>query len=174
MRLPASLWSGTRTCSATRWRRTGRVSHQRTCGPSSARVRRRSRGHRLCWARTSIGGKHNGRHPPVAVPVATQRAPTPMSCSPFQPLVLGPTGKLPLLQLEAEGAEALKAKGLDCLNIFLMPPSQEAHEERVRRWLTETDEEVAARQVGPLRGRGQQAAAIANMALHQHRRDVPS
>jgi guanylate kinase len=59
-----------------------------------------------------------------------------------------PAGKLPLLQLEAEGAEALKAKGVDCLAVFLMPPSQEVHEARVRRWLAESDTDIAARQVG--------------------------
>jgi hypothetical protein len=59
-----------------------------------------------------------------------------------------PAGKLPLLQLEAEGAEALKARGADCLTVFLAPPSQDVHEARVRRWLAESDEEIAARQVG--------------------------
>ena len=57
------------------------------------------------------------------------------------------TGKLPLIEQEAEGAEALKARGVDCLTIFLMPTSQEAHEARVRAWLTESDDEIAARQV---------------------------
>lgn len=56
-------------------------------------------------------------------------------------------GKLPLLELEAEGAEALKAKGVDCLTIFLAPPSEEVFDSRLRAWLTESDEEIAARQV---------------------------
>jgi len=50
--------------------------------------------------------------------------------------------------LEAEGVEALKARGVDCLTIFLLPPSQEVFEARLRSWLTESDGEIAARQVG--------------------------
>lgn len=56
-------------------------------------------------------------------------------------------GKLPLLELEAEGAEAIKlGKGVDCLTVFLAPPSLELHEQRLRDWATESDEEIAERQ----------------------------
>jgi guanylate kinase len=57
-------------------------------------------------------------------------------------------GKLPLLELEAEDAEALKARGVDCLTIFLMPASCEAYERRLRAWMTLSDAEIEARQVG--------------------------
>lgn len=66
------------------------------------------------------------------------------------------TGKLPLIELEAEGAEALRARGADCLAIFLMPPSQAAFEARLRGWLAEGEADIAARQVG-LRARRQPA-----------------
>jgi guanylate kinase len=56
-------------------------------------------------------------------------------------------GKLPLLELEAEGAEAIKmGRGVDCLTVFLAPPSLELHEQRLKDWATESDEEVAERQ----------------------------
>jgi hypothetical protein len=56
-------------------------------------------------------------------------------------------GKLPLLELEAEGAEAIKlGRGVDCLTVFLAPPSLELHEQRLRDWATESDEEIAERQ----------------------------
>lgn len=61
--------------------------------------------------------------------------------------LLLPTGKLPLMELEAEGAEAIKLlKGVDCLTIFLAPPSIDAHEQRLKQWATESDEEIAERQ----------------------------
>eukprot|EP00882_Tetradesmus_deserticola_P025786 GHRQ01028352.1.p1 GENE.GHRQ01028352.1~~GHRQ01028352.1.p1 ORF type:complete len:220 (+),score=94.86 GHRQ01028352.1:141-800(+) len=56
-------------------------------------------------------------------------------------------GKLPLLELEAEGAEAIKlGKGVDCLTLFLAPPSIELHQQRLTSCATETDEEIAERQ----------------------------
>jgi guanylate kinase len=55
-------------------------------------------------------------------------------------------GKLPLLELEAEQAELLKVtKSVDCLSIFLAPPSLEEHQQRLQQAVTETDEEVADR-----------------------------
>lgn len=51
------------------------------------------------------------------------------------------------MELEAEGAETIKvSKGVDCLAIFLAPPSIETHEQRLKEWVTESDEEVAERQ----------------------------
>lgn len=61
-------------------------------------------------------------------------------------------GKLPLLGLESDGAEALKQRGVDCLTIFLMPPSAEVHEARLRAWLSESDADIAAQQVRRTRG----------------------
>lgn len=55
-------------------------------------------------------------------------------------------GKLPLLELETEGVEAIKAKSVDCLTIFLAPPSLDVHEQRLKDWATESDEEIAQRQ----------------------------
>ena len=54
-------------------------------------------------------------------------------------------GRLPLLELESDGAEALKARVVDCLTIFLAPPSAAAFEARLRAWLTESTAELAAR-----------------------------
>jgi guanylate kinase len=56
--------------------------------------------------------------------------------------------KLPLLELEAEQTELVKVtKSVDCLSIFLAPPSLEDHEQRLQLAATESDEEVAARGV---------------------------
>lgn len=55
-------------------------------------------------------------------------------------------GKLPLLELEAEEVELVKVtKGVDCLSVFLAPPSLEVHQQRLREAATETDEEVQQR-----------------------------
>ncbi|EFJ40819.1 adenylate kinase [Volvox carteri f. nagariensis] len=54
-------------------------------------------------------------------------------------------GRLPLIECETEGAEMLKKRGIDCLTIFLKPPSVQVFEARLRQYLTETDEEIAAR-----------------------------
>jgi guanylate kinase len=55
-------------------------------------------------------------------------------------------GKLPLLELEAEQTELLKVtKSVDCLSIFLAPPSLEEHQQRLQQAVTESDEEVAGR-----------------------------
>ncbi|GFR43730.1 hypothetical protein Agub_g4841 [Astrephomene gubernaculifera] len=54
-------------------------------------------------------------------------------------------GRLPLLECETEGAEMLKKRGIDCLTIFLKPPSIGVFEARLRQHLTETDQEIAAR-----------------------------
>lgn len=55
-------------------------------------------------------------------------------------------GKLPLLELEAEQTELVKVtKGIDCLSVFLAPPSLEEHQQRLQLWATETDEEIADR-----------------------------
>lgn len=55
-------------------------------------------------------------------------------------------GKLPLLELEAEQTELIKVtKSVDCLSIFLAPPSLEEHQQRLEQAVTETDEEVADR-----------------------------
>jgi guanylate kinase len=56
------------------------------------------------------------------------------------------TGKLPLLATEVEGAEAAKQSKQDCLTVFLSPPSLEVHEQRLRSYLTESDDEIAERQ----------------------------
>lgn len=54
--------------------------------------------------------------------------------------------KLPLLELEAEQTELVKVtKSVDCLSIFLAPPSLEEHEQRLQLAATESNEEVAAR-----------------------------
>ncbi len=70
-------------------------------------------------------------------------------------------GKLPLLELEVEGAQALRiARSLDCLTIFLAPPSVPVYEERVRSWLTEDDatlatrRQIAAEQLAAAKGSG--------------------
>jgi guanylate kinase len=55
-------------------------------------------------------------------------------------------GKLPLLELEAEEAEAVKVtRGVDCLTLFLAPPSLEVHQQRLQDAATESDAEVAER-----------------------------
>ncbi len=37
-------------------------------------------------------------------------------------------GRLPLIECETEGAEMLKKRGIDCLTIFLKPPSVDVFE----------------------------------------------
>jgi hypothetical protein len=55
------------------------------------------------------------------------------------------SGKLPLLELEVEGVEALKGPhGLDCLALFLKPPSQELHEQRIQQWSLPSKEDAEA------------------------------
>ncbi|KAG1679244.1 hypothetical protein FOA52_009273 [Chlamydomonas sp. UWO 241] len=54
-------------------------------------------------------------------------------------------GKLPLLELENAGLEMLKASGVDCLSIFLNPPSLEVYRQRLDEWLTETDGDITLR-----------------------------
>ncbi len=55
------------------------------------------------------------------------------------------SGRLPLLELESEGVQMIKSKGIDCLSIFLTPESEEHFRQRLITALTVTDEEVAAR-----------------------------
>eukprot|EP00775_Hariotina_reticulata_P013032 gene13032-13161_t len=75
------------------------------------------------------------------------------------------SGKLPLIELEAEGAEAVKlSKGIDSLTIFLAPPSLEVFEQRLVGWATESDEEVVDRQAAAA---AQLAAAQANNLYDQ-------
>lgn len=51
------------------------------------------------------------------------------------------------MELEAEGAETVRvAKTVDCLTIFLAPPSIEIHEEHLKEAATESDFEIAERQ----------------------------
>jgi guanylate kinase len=70
-------------------------------------------------------------------------------------------GKLPLLELEAEEAELVKVtKGVDCLTVFLAPPSLEEHQQRLADAATESDEEVAQRG----------AAAAAELGVVQSKR----
>lgn len=57
------------------------------------------------------------------------------------------SGKLPLLELEGEGVEMMKAQGIDCLKLFLKPPSSDVFQERLHDWLKESDKDIAARQV---------------------------
>lgn len=55
-------------------------------------------------------------------------------------------GKLPLLELEAEQTEVMKlTKSVDCLSVFLAPPSLEEHQQRLEQAVTESDEEIAER-----------------------------
>jgi hypothetical protein len=55
-------------------------------------------------------------------------------------------GKLPLLELEAEQTEQVKVtKAIDCLSIFMAPPSLEEHEQLLQLWVTESDDEVVDR-----------------------------
>ena len=56
------------------------------------------------------------------------------------------SGKLPLLELEAEGVAQLKARNIDSLAIFLHPGAVEQYQERLTAWLRESEEEIAARQ----------------------------
>lgn len=56
------------------------------------------------------------------------------------------SGRLPLLDMEAEAAEQMKSAGVDCLTIFLRPPSITVHKQRLERWLTEDDATIAQRQ----------------------------
>ncbi len=54
-------------------------------------------------------------------------------------------GKLPLLQMESEGLGMIKGGGVDCLSIFLMPPSVEVFRERLEAWLSEGEGDVLVR-----------------------------
>lgn len=38
-----------------------------------------------------------------------------------------------------------KSQGVDLLSIFLQPPSEDTYKERLLAWLTESDEDIAAR-----------------------------
>ena len=48
-----------------------------------------------------------------------------------------------LIDCEVEGANQVQAYGGDYMSIFLMPPSIEEYESRVRKWLSYTDEQIA-------------------------------
>lgn len=52
--------------------------------------------------------------------------------------------RLALLDLDVEGAAALRAAGVDCLTLFLTPTSIQEFERRLRLWLTESDATIGA------------------------------
>lgn len=48
-------------------------------------------------------------------------------------------GKIPLLEIESLATvQQFRGSGTACLVAFLQPPSKEAHERRLRNWLSET------------------------------------
>ena len=50
-----------------------------------------------------------------------------------------------MLQLELEGVETLKGpRGMDCLALFLAPPSLELHEQRIMEWARPSEAAAAA------------------------------
>jgi len=55
------------------------------------------------------------------------------------------TGRFPLLNIDVQGAASLRAAGLDCLRVFLLPPSVEELERRLRGRGTDDAETVARR-----------------------------
>lgn len=55
------------------------------------------------------------------------------------------TGRFPLLNIDVQGAASLKASGLACTRVFLLPPSMEVLEQRLRGRGTDDEETVARR-----------------------------
>ena len=55
--------------------------------------------------------------------------------------------RFPLLNIDVQGASSVRASGLPCLLVFLLPPSLEELERRLRGRLTDSEEEIAARLV---------------------------
>lgn len=54
-------------------------------------------------------------------------------------------GKNVILEIEVEGYQKVKAKRPDCIGIFIMPPSMEELENRLRGRNTETEEQIQKR-----------------------------
>ena len=54
-------------------------------------------------------------------------------------------GKNVILEIEVEGYKKIKAKRPDCIGIFIMPPSVEELEKRLRGRNTETEEQIKKR-----------------------------
>jgi len=54
-------------------------------------------------------------------------------------------GRFPLLNIDVQGAASLRSSGLDCLRVFLLPPSEAELEKRLRGRGTDTDEVIARR-----------------------------
>ena len=54
-------------------------------------------------------------------------------------------GKHVILEIEVQGCEQVKQKRPDCVSIFILPPSMEELERRLRKRGTETEEQIRAR-----------------------------
>ncbi len=54
-------------------------------------------------------------------------------------------GKDVILEIEVQGCEKIKKKNPDCVSIFIMPPSMEELERRLRKRGTETEEVILKR-----------------------------
>jgi len=54
-------------------------------------------------------------------------------------------GRYPLLNIDVQGAASLRAAGLDCLRVFLLPPSTQELERRLRGRGTESKAVIAKR-----------------------------
>lgn len=57
-------------------------------------------------------------------------------------------GRYPLLNIDVQGAASLQAAGLDCLRVFLLPPSWDELEKRLRGRATDSAEVIAKRLAG--------------------------
>ena len=54
-------------------------------------------------------------------------------------------GKFALLNIDVQGAASIRSSGMPCLRVFLLPPSREELENRLRGRATDTAEEIAKR-----------------------------
>jgi guanylate kinase len=88
-----------------------------------------------------------------------------MQCSLLHFVQVIKSGKLPLIELEAEGTAALKAKGIDSLAVFLQPTSTEEFKDRLLASLKEAEEEVEARMQAA-------AAQVSACSYNQGRRQL--
>lgn len=57
-------------------------------------------------------------------------------------------GRYPLLNIDVQGAASLQSAGLDCLRVFLLPPSWDELEKRLRGRGTDSAEVIAKRLTG--------------------------
>ena len=54
-------------------------------------------------------------------------------------------GRFPLLNIDVQGAASIRAAGIDCLRVFLLPPSEAELERRLRSRGTDPDDVIAKR-----------------------------